>query len=271
MSRKLSRLAATYQAEGLGGAARLVGRSMARRLQPAPAPAPPPAATPPVIDISDEYIAWLCFANAGMLNRGNLYCFDYALSHLPSQAPVLEIGSFCGLSTNALGYYKRRHGVTNRLLTCDRWEFEGAQSTPLISGSHLKRDEYRAFVRDSYLRNVGFFSRDDLPFTLEMFSDEFFSAWAAGTSGTDVFGRTVELGGPLSFAYIDGNHQYDYARRDFEHCDRWLVPGGFILFDDSADASDWEVRRVVAEVIQSTRYEVVAQNPNYLFRKTASG
>ena len=44
------------------------------------------------IDISEEYIDWLCFANAGMLSRGNLYCFDYAMRHLPTEDPVVEIG-----------------------------------------------------------------------------------------------------------------------------------------------------------------------------------
>ena len=59
-------------------------------------------------DISDEdeYVEWLCFANAGMLDRGNLYCFDYAIRNLPSSAPLIEIGSFCGLSTNLITYYK---------------------------------------------------------------------------------------------------------------------------------------------------------------------
>ncbi len=42
------------------------------------------------LDISDEYVNWLCFANAGMLDRGNLYLMDYAMSRLPSTAPMLE-------------------------------------------------------------------------------------------------------------------------------------------------------------------------------------
>lgn len=54
------------------------------------------------IDISDDYVNWLCYANAGMLHRGNLYCFDYAIRNLPSEAPIVEVGSFCGLSANLL-------------------------------------------------------------------------------------------------------------------------------------------------------------------------
>jgi len=39
------------------------------------------------------------------------------------------------------------------------------------------------------------------------------------------------------------------------------------LFDDSGDNTHWEVRHVVSEVMASGRYEVIANNPNYLFRK----
>ena len=68
-------------------------------------------------EITDEYVKWLCFANAGMLDRGNLYCFDLAIRNLPSDAPMVEIGSFCGLSTNLIAHYKYKHGKTNTLIT----------------------------------------------------------------------------------------------------------------------------------------------------------
>src|SRR3954466_6118167 len=69
-------------------------------------------------DITTPYVQWLSFANAGMLNQGNLWCFDYAMRHLPSDAPMVEIGSFCGLSTNLISYYRQKHGRGNALFTC---------------------------------------------------------------------------------------------------------------------------------------------------------
>lgn len=218
------------------------------------------------VDISDEYVTWLCFANSGMLERGNLYCFDYAIANLASTAPIVEIGSFCGLSTNLLSYYKRRRGKRNLLITCDHWNFEGSDGTT-IGDSSVTRSQYRTFVMDTYMRNVRMFSASDLPYTLELSSDEFYSAWQAAGKAIDVFGRTLELGGPISFCYIDGNHSYEYAKRDFIHCDTYLESGGFLLFDDSADASGWDVCRVVSEVRSSGRYDLVIKNPNYLFRK----
>lgn len=219
------------------------------------------------IDITDDYVQWLCFANAGMLSRGNLYCFDYAIRNLPSGAPIVEIGSFCGLSANLLTYYKQKHRRLNRLITCDAWQFDGANERPTLGDSSITPAEYRTFVKGTFLRNVRMFSRDDLPYTIEMLSNEFFDVWRRSADVIDVFGRSLRLAGPVSFCYIDGDHSYEQARQDFENCHEFLEPGGFILFDDSADGSDWEVCKVVEEVAASGLYDLVIKNPNYLFQK----
>jgi hypothetical protein len=83
----------------------------------------------------------------------------------------------------------------------------------------------------------------------------------------DVFGREVALGGRIGFIYIDGNHSYAGAKLDFELADECLEEGGFMLFDDSGDASGCEVCRVIEEVKATGRYELVIANPNYMFRK----
>jgi len=219
------------------------------------------------INLMDDYLGFLSFVNAGMLNKGNLLCFDYALRNLPSTNPIVEIGSFCGLSTNIIAYYKQKHGVTNPLFNCDKWEFEGASGN--VGDSDIPHSEYRTFVKDSYIRNVKMFSRDELPHTIELLSNEFFEAWGGNQRKTDLFGRIAKLGGPISFCYIDGNHSYEFARQDFQNTDRFLEPGGFVLFDDSADGSKWEVCRVIEEVKRMTKYSFVVKNPNYLFQKIA--
>jgi hypothetical protein len=222
----------------------------------------------PPIDISDEYINWLYNINVGILVTGNLYCFDYAIRHLPSSAPILEIGSYCGLSTNVLSYYKARHGASNRLFSCDNWEFEEAVQDGTIGDSTISHQEYRRFAKDSYIRNTQFFSRDDLPVTVEMDSDSFFDAWRDAREVAHIHGGTIRLGGALSFCYIDGDHRYEQVRRDFINCDEFLETGGYILFDDSADGWGWEgVRRVVRGLSENKSYRLVIKNPNYLFQK----
>jgi hypothetical protein len=262
MLARARRIYQLYRHHGLRG----VARSVAIEKSPPGTPAAPGAAG----SVWTPYLDWLTFANAGMLTRGNVKSFDHAIRNLPSSAPIVEIGSFCGLSTNIITYFKEKHGAKNRLITCDKWMFEGsAAGQPLGDSQFISHAEYREFVRSSYIRNIQTFSRYDLPYTVEMFSDEFFGAWLVGQTQTDVLGRTVQLGGPISFCYIDGNHSYEFAKRDFENTDRFLEVGGFVLFDDSGDNSKWEVRQVVTEVKATGRYEVVSNNPNYLFRRTA--
>jgi hypothetical protein len=222
--------------------------------------------SPQAAENNDEYINWLSFANPGMLAPGNRYSMEYALSRLPSDSPILEIGSFCGLSTNVLTYFKRKHGKNNRLITCDKWEFERKHAADCLGNSSISHREYRRFVRESYLRNIQMFSAGDLPYTLEMTSDEFFDAWKDRRTVQDVLGRTLTLGGPISFAYVDGNHTYEFAKRDFLNCDACLDEGGFILFDDST-VPDFGVKDLMPEVMSSGRYILSATNPNHLFRK----
>ena len=215
-----------------------------------------------------KYLNWLTFAVPGMLNRGNVDAIAFALQHLPNDAPLLEIGSFCGLSTCIVSYFKEKYALPNPFYTCDVWSFEGQELGQLLADSKsVTHDDYKKFVRESFLRNVQTFCRSSFPHTIEADSDGFFEKWRSNTKLTDVFGRPATLGGPISFCYIDGNHSYEFARRDFENTDQFLVSRGFILFDDSADGSEWEVCQVVQEVLASGAYDLVAKNPNYLFQK----
>lgn len=250
-----------WREKGIGGVARVVLAKLAAGNSG--------QGNGPVPEVWTEYMNWLTFANAGMLGKDNFCCFDYAVRNLPSGAPMIEVGSFCGLSTNTLGYLKEKHGRRNALVTCDRWMCEGAEDPDGMVGDSrfITNAEYQAFIKETFIRNVRFFSRKDLPFTIELFSDEFFAAWDRGETVCDVFGREFKLGGPISFAYIDGNHSYEFARRDFQNCDKYLEPGGFVLLDDSADHSEFQVYRVAHEIRRSGRYELLDRNPNYFFRK----
>jgi len=217
----------------------------------------------PPIGFSDGYIEWLLLVNAGMQHRGNIHLFDLAIREAPD-APMLEIGSFCGLSTNIIQYLKRKHGRAEPLFTCDKWIFEGAELPP---AAPVSAADVRGYVRDTFLRSVRRFSGDDLPFAVEATSDEFFEQWRASERVVDVFGRPVELGGRLGFCFIDGNHEQEFVERDFDHCDEFLLPGGLVLFDDSTPEAIGDASDVVRRISSDGRYEVVKRNPNWLLRK----
>lgn len=232
---------------------------------------PPPPAPAEVKTLDDEFLAWLRFANAGMLEPGNAYCMDIAIRDLPSDAPILEIGCFCGLSTNVMCYLLRKHGKNNRVLTSDKWIFEGADKGEFLPGSEVRHSDYRTYVMESFQRNVRFFGGDPLPSPIEVFSDEFFELWEAKATVTDLFGNETTLGGPLSFVFIDGNHTYEFAKRDFDNTAKFLEPGGYVLFDDSAEGSIFGCARLMPEIAASDDFELIMTNPNFLFRKRLHG
>jgi hypothetical protein len=155
----------------------------------------------------EEFVDWLRFAVPGMTSLGNERAFEYVVSHLNSNYPVVEIGSFCGLSTILLGHYLNKYHKTNPIVTCDKWVFEGQELGESLGGSGLlTHDEYKEFVKGSYLRNVSTFLSTSKPYTIELLSDDFFDLWQNSSTVNDVFGRSVSLGGEIAFCFIDGNH-----------------------------------------------------------------
>lgn len=164
-----------------------------------------------------------------------------------------------------------QRGLQSPVFTCDIWRYdEGSNTpdTPLGGGPALTFADYNRFMRESYIRNTAFCCGERRPCSLEIDSDGSFDAWAARLVMKDVFGRTVQPGGSLGFAFADGNHYHDGVRRDCHNIDRLLLTGGFILFDDLAnDSPRPDVRRLVREIIATGRYQVASHSPTYLLQK----
>jgi len=117
------------------------------------------------------------------------------------------------------------------------------------------------------VRNAKTFSGHNLPCSIEQFSDDFFAMWARNEHTVDIFNSSIHLGGEVAFCYVDGNHRFEYAKRDFENCDKYLEKGGFIFFDDTYENSEYECVKLMPVVMADKRYELIIKNPNYLFRK----
>ncbi len=218
---------------------------------------------------SDGYIHWLCTVVGGWLtpNHGNLRAFDYAIEHLPPEGAVVEVGSFLGLSTNILIYLLVKYGKNQPVFNCDPWLFE--ETDQLIGGFFdASTQDYQRYAKEVFKQNCLTFSAQRKPYAIEALSQHFFEQWHRGTNAEDVFGRSVTLGGPISFAYIDGAHTYEATRQDFLDVHEHLSPGGFILFDDSADGIGFGATQAALEVKQRPEYELVFKTPHYFFRRT---
>lgn len=218
---------------------------------------------------SDDYIPWLCAMLGGWVapDHGNLRAFDHAVRSMPAGGAMIEVGSFLGLSTNLLAYLAMKYRQEHPFFSCDPWVFEGTER-PIGGYFDAGSEAYRRYAKEVFRMNTALFSAPRKPYAVEATSARFFEAWDRRETAEDVFGRPAVLGGPISFAYIDGAHTEEAARGDFLAVDRHLLPGGFVLFDDSDDGGCFpDVTRVAREVARQPSYEVVFKTPHYFFRK----
>ncbi len=213
----------------------------------------------------------------GMLNNGNISLLDYAITHLPKEGCVLEIGSYGGLSSNLIIYLLRKHNKSNPFFTCDAWIYEGfndhlkASADANIDGrTDVSRADYSLYMKNAFMNSVRFLHPQHLPFSFHMTSALFMDNWNGGENQTDIFERSVPLGGGISLAYIDGGHSYEVAWNDFLQVSSHLVVGGFILLDDSADGQNFGSAQMMAQIKKDGRFRVIAKNPNYLVQKTGA-
>lgn len=209
----------------------------------------------------------------GMLHPGNIYLMDQAIRHMPDGGCVLEIGSYGGLSANLMSYLLQKHQRSAPLFCCDAWVYEGfydanGRITPWMDGrDDVLRTDYMAYIKTAFMQAARLLNPARLPHAIHLDSDTFFDGWAEKKKLKDVFERETTLGGPIAFAYVDGNHAYAYAKRDVEHVAKHLLPGGYLLLDDSARHQTFGSVRVARELCRHPEFEVVRANPHYLFRK----
>lgn len=105
---------------------------------------------------TDRFIKWLRFCVPGMVHPGQPHAWLHVVENLPSDKPILEIGSFCGLSTCIIAYYLEMRRRKNTIFTADKWIFEGVgDDVGTVGGSPMTWPEYREFVKQSYMRRPG--------------------------------------------------------------------------------------------------------------------
>jgi hypothetical protein len=217
---------------------------------------------------AQDVIAYLRNSITGWLDSNDVIALEYGIRHIKTQFPAIEIGSFCGLSTNIISFYMRKYNKDIPLFCSDKWTIDYASWAD--SGMKNLKPEitiknYHDFLKESFINNCRMFSRTNLPYAIEEFSDDFFLLWEANQCVKDVFGRDIELGGNIGFAFIDGMHTYDFAKRDFYNVDKYMIKGGHIFMHDTFDGGPLEI--LVKEILKDGRYRVIMNNPNYLLRK----
>lgn len=74
--------------------------------------------------------------------------------------------------------------------------------------------------------------------------------------------------GTLDFVYIDGNHTFEFVRRDLELYRPKLKEGGLLAGDDYSLCGwwDWGVKRAVDEAVQADAFEPVWLGRQFVLR-----
>lgn len=210
----------------------------------------------------------------GMLHEGNIRLMDHAIRHMPAAGNVVEIGSYGGLSANVITYLLEKHQKSHPFFTCDAWIYEGYQDhlqavpTSHIDGREdIPRQAFEGYIKNAFMESVRFLSPQRIPHAFHLYSDVFFEKWNSCRQEMDIFGRTAQLGGEISFAYIDGGHSHEVAWHDFTQAAAHLTNHGFILLDDSAEGKAFGSARMMTAIKKDPRFRVVAKKPNYLIQK----
>lgn len=195
-----------------------------------------------------------------------LSLFTLALSSSHLQGDILELGSWCGRSAVALGMAARLTGDTN--VHCvdlfpekTDW-YQNADGTysfaVFVDGRKVGAYGEQTVWKEPYLR--------DIAPVYELFSGTraaFDSAIAANGLSDRVmpfkgdllsFSKNQESPLALRMAFIDGDHSYAAVAEDISIVEKYLLPGGWICFDDAFSSYDGVNEAIQAHVIDSGRY-----------------
>ena len=153
-----------------------------------------------------------------------------ALTTLPGEATIVEVGSYCGRSTVVLGSVVKSLGAEVRVYAID--PHDGVVGA-LDQGLQFERptlDKFQCNIADAALTGI-----------VEMIPQHPFN---------------VVWDKPIGFLLIDGLHDYMNVARDFHHFEPWVVPAGYIAFHDYADYYPG-VKAFVHELLGTGHYHMV--------------
>jgi len=101
----------------------------------------------------------------------------------------------------------------------------------------------------------GYLHEDSILLTAESNEeyDQYSSVLYAGTS--DDFFAQLKFP-PIGIAFIDGDHHYEYIKRDFDNIFKLLVPNGVILLHDTYPCDEWTVLNDYCSTAYKMRQEL---------------
>lgn len=199
----------------------------------------------------------------------SLFTLAFSSAHL--QGDILELGSWCGRSAVALGMAARLTG--NTTVHCvdlfpekDDW-YQNADGTysfsVIVDGRKVGAYEEQTVWPEPYLRDiVRVYER--FSGTMEVFENSIksngLSDWVAPFKG-DLLSFSENMGNDFSLrmAFIDGDHSYAAVAKDIAIVEQYLLPGGWICFDDAFSNYVGTNEAIQKHIIECGRYRCCQQ------------
>jgi hypothetical protein len=168
----------------------------------------------------------------GQIRRDEARCLYELAQEASEKGVIVEIGSYCGLSTMALAKgSSRNQGIP--IFAIDPHEYVDPDGS-------VRRGRWDYVPRD----NIAFFKNVLFSGMAEIVRPINLPSWTAA-AGWDR---------PISLLWVDGNHGYEAVRKDFADWSKFVIQGGYIVFHDSIDPADGPCQ-VVQEVLQEGSFE----------------
>lgn len=205
----------------------------------------------------------------------SLFTLAFASAGMPGD--VLEVGAWCGRSAVALGLAAQMSGQ-GRVYSVDLFpekndwfrNADGSYSLATsIGGRQFKAYDEQTVWEAPFLRDIApVYERHEriLDVYQATVAGAGLSDWVQAFKGDlETFAAQVPDGFALRLAFVDGDHACAAVTRDIEIIERYLLPGGWLCFDDAFTTYPGVNEAIQTQVIDSGRYTCCQQITRKLF------
>jgi predicted O-methyltransferase YrrM len=204
-----------------------------------------------------------------------LFTLAFSSAHLPGD--ILELGSWCGRSAVALGmaarlsgngsvhcvdlfpekhdWYKNADGTYSFAVACDGRKI-GAYGEQTVWAEPFLRDIAPVYER---------FSGTLEAFNIAMEANHLADRVSTCKGDLERFAALAPPDLALRMAFIDGDHSRAAVTNDIVIVERFLLPGGWLCFDDAFSSYSGVNEAIQEQIIDSGRYRCFQQLTRKLF------
>lgn len=199
----------------------------------------------------------------------SLFTLVFSSASLPGD--ILEVGSWCGRSAVALGLAAKLSGkgkvhCVDLFPEKSDW-YQNADGTyslaVVIDGKRYGAYGEQTVWAEPYLRDIApVYER--YTGTLDAFNGAMhandLTGWVNPFKGDlHKFAFNAPQGFSVRLAFVDGDHSYSAVTKDIQLIEQFLLPNGWICFDDAFSGYDGINKAIQKHIIDSGRYQCCQQ------------